>query len=116
MGKTSKRFKRMLFGFFKEEILEAAGYDTKGWHASATVVQNMVEFDTMVMEHVIEISDNLNIHGLRPLGAQIEEAKRSFARNVMENIRVDCRDILDPNIYDAKKIRLSLMVQKKPLY
>lgn len=100
------RFKKALFAFFKEEILEAVGHNPK----------------VQIVEHVSggmrvrELKSEILIEGyptmdIKPVYEKaLDKAKQELFNSVMDFIKIDHHSVIDSHTYPHRAIRLSLFV------
>jgi hypothetical protein len=104
------RFKKALFAFFKDEILDAVKYNPLGnYETQVTVVSKTLNFEELKCE--IAVSDRMN-GDPRAYENSLREARTALIDKAMEFIQVDEQSVFDPNIYDERRIRCSLFVGK----
>jgi hypothetical protein len=111
--KLKKRIKSALAAFLREELLEYIGYRHELPYSALNNsfrVEN-IEFDTMVMEHVI------NLHGMDDepmyIEREIDRCRRQFANEVLQHIHVDAQDLVSPEFAMRRMVRFTLRVQRK---
>lgn len=103
------RLKRMIFGFFQDEILKFV--EIRG------VRVTRVEHEQFnVIELKSQITLDINTFG-KPSTTEYEEslmlAKKELFRNCLKYIRVDPISVLDINQYRKRSIELSLFIATK---
>ena len=104
------RFKKALFAFFKDEILDAVKYNPLGnYETQVTVVSKTLNFEELKCE--IATSDRMS-GDPRAYENSLREARAALIDKAMEFIKVDEQSVFDPNIYDERRIRCSLFVGK----
>lgn len=116
-----KRVKRALAGFLKDELLDYVSVNAQlktPFLAEPVVVLDNTEFETIVMEQLIDINPGSTPSGMNDplyLDRRIEQAKHQFAQEVVEHIHVEAQDLTKQGMWGKKHIRLVLRVQKKKL-
>lgn len=106
-----KRIKRALAGFLRDELLEYIGYK-HNWASRHEVMVAQVPFEVLRMERTIPVNFMYDMPTVS-FEQLLDQAKKEFAREVMENIKVDTRELTSDRFFNQRSITLSLMVQKK---
>ena len=102
------RFKKALFAFFKDEILDAVKYNAIGnIETEVVVVSNTLKFEKLTCE--ISVSDRMN-GDPRHYENSLREARNSLVNKALEFIEIDEMSVFDPNIYDERRIKCSLFL------
>jgi len=106
MAKLKARFKKALFAFFKDEILNAVGYN--GTIQKLQIVTKELEFSEIKAEILLEerYGEPIVIVYERAL----ESAKRRLFEESMKFIHIDESSIMDSHVYPHRAIRVSLYV------
>lgn len=118
MKKIKKRIKRALAGFLRDELLDYIGYNHKIPQMSLgdRFQVESYDFETIVMEQIIEIDNNRNSNFLAgdPMQMEdnIEKCKREFANEVVKHIYVDAQNLTSREHFMQRSVRFVLRVQK----
>ena len=108
MKKLKLRFKKALFVFFKEEILEAVGYQRE-IHVNISKEFHIAEIKSQI---IIDDRESYLSH-IPPTvlyEKALEKAKKELFEQSMKFIKVDESSIVDQNIYGHRAIKVKLMV------
>lgn len=110
MSKLKSRFKKALFAFFKDEILNSVGYT--GAIQQVQIVTKELKFTEIKSEILLDERDSQR-YG-EPIGIvyekALENAKRRLFEESLKFIQVDEKSIMDSHIYPHRAIRVSLFV------
>lgn len=106
MSKIKLRFKKALFAFFKDEILDLVGYN-KDIHQVQLITKEL-KFTEIKSEIVLDGIDS------QPIGLvyekSLEKAKRKLFEESMKFIQIDESSIMDSHIYPHRVIKVSLFI------
>ncbi|MCK4522269.1 MAG: hypothetical protein KAU20_06875 [Nanoarchaeota archaeon] len=109
-----KRFKRGMAAFLKDELLEIAKYSSPiGISTVPAMVINQVEFDTLQMQEIIDLSEINRMQKPYGLEGAIEDAKRRLSKEVLTHVHVNSEPLLDSRYSNAIRLVLTLRIQKK---
>ena len=112
--KLKRRFKKALFAFFKDEIINSVDFDEKS--ESINYVTKGLNFITIKSEIVIEESRQMNN---MPFEYVYEDAlnkcKHDLFQQVMKHIQIDNQSVMETNLYsnNTRAIRVSLFIGNK---
>ena len=125
MFNLKQRFKKAIFAFFRNEILDLVGYDLNNQNnqnmkfkqtSQHQIVNSEMKFTEIKTE--ILLNNNTN-HGYNePFSVfyekELENAKMKLIENALKFIQVDTSYLIDKYIHpDHRKISLSLFVGNK---
>jgi hypothetical protein len=112
--KIKTRIKRALAAFLREELNEYIGYNHTIPYMSLDnrFKVEHVEFETVVMEHVISINPQRNDDPYI-IETLIKRAKDDFANRVLDHIHVDAQNLTTPEDFMKRSIKFTLRVQSK---
>jgi septum formation topological specificity factor MinE len=105
--KLKRRFKKALFAFFKDEIINSVDFDEKS---------ERIKSERIKSEIVIEESRQMNN---MPFEYVYEEAlnkcKHDLFQKVMKHIQIDNQSVMETNLYrnNTRAIRVSLFIGNK---
>ena len=122
MKKLKIRIKRALAAFLKDELLDYIGYNHKIPQMSLgdRFHIDSHEFETVVMEEIIDIDSGRNpnfLHGdPMQMEEHIEKCKQKFAAEVVKNIYVDAQNLTSREHFMQRSVRFILRVQKPKHY
>jgi len=122
MKKLKLRIKRTLAAFLKDELLDYIGYNHKIPQMSLGDRFHVddLEFETVVMEEIIDIDYGRNpnfLHGdPMQMEEHIEKCKRRFADKVVNSIHVDAQNLASREHFRQRSVRFILRVQKPKRY
>ena len=108
--KLRKRFKKALFAFFKDEIMDAVGYSGTISHAVIKEA-NIIELKA---EIILDRSTQKNLSIPIDIAYEyaLSDAKKKLFEEAMKFIVIDSNSVFDPIVYPHRAIRLSLFVGK----
>jgi hypothetical protein len=108
--KIKSRFKKALFAFFKDEILSSVGYN----QPMQTIQHICKEMKMTEIRSEILLSDRDSERYGMPATVvyekSLEEARRRLFEESMKFIQIDEKSVIDPHIYQARAIRVSLFI------
>lgn len=116
--KLKMKFKRALFAFFKEEILSIVKFNPKASdvlivppppidrHFNGTTI-----FADILLNDRRDYDDRIKSPAEHYENA-LEKARKALFKEFIKYIKVDDYNIVDPQIYGARKITLAIKVQK----
>jgi len=109
--KLKNRFKKALFAFFKDEIMNSVGYNGATEHVQ--FVSKDIKMTEIKSEILIDNTNHQIRHG-EPTGIvyerALEECKRKLFEESMKFIQIDEKSIMDSHIYHGRAIRVSLFL------
>jgi len=109
--KLKNRFKKALFSFFKDEIMESVGFN--GDVVEHQYITHQMKLTEIKAEIHIDENNSQMMHG-KPSGLIYEEAlevaKKQIFEQSMKHIKVDTASIMDSHIYNGRVIKVSLFV------
>ena len=105
-----KRFKKALFAFFKEEILDAV---TKKENSEIQTHVHFISKELEFKELRVEIS-TMDRGGMNHMiyEESLRDARRTLVEEALKHIQVDERSVFDQDIYDERRIKCSLFIGK----
>jgi hypothetical protein len=110
MKKLKLKFKRALFAFFKEEILNSVGW--QGNIQQTVIVTKELKFTEIKAE--ILLNDTGTYMHNEPIGIVYEKAlelaKEKLFNQSMKFIQIENESIMNSHIYPHRAIRLSLFI------
>jgi hypothetical protein len=111
--KLKSRFKKALFAFFKDEILNSVGYNKP-----IQTIQHVCNEMRMTEIRTEIILDESKYHQCGTSVNQIYEyslndAKRKLFEESMKFIQIDEKSVIDPLYYSTRAITLKLFVGTK---
>lgn len=108
MKKLKLKFKRALFAFFKEEILEAVGF--KQPVERVEFISRELKFTQITTPIVLDERDT----NFSPVGIAYEkaldQAKRKLFDESMKFIHIESKDVINSYVYPRREIRVSLFI------
>ena len=107
------RFRKALFAFFKDEILNSVGYNGSSQTSTIMVTEERVKFTEIKAEILLDNRGGQMGHGEPTVIAYeraLEDCKQRLFDESMKSIRIDEQSIMDSHIYDGRAIRVSLLV------
>lgn len=107
------RFKKALFAFFKDEILNSVGYNGNVQVGKIVTTHENVKFHEIKAEILLDNRNEQMRYGEHTGVAYeraLEDCKRSLFEESMKSIRIDEQSVMDSHIYDGRAIRVSLLV------
>jgi len=110
--KLKDRFKKALFAFFKNEILEAVSW--KGTVLEKTqIVSAELKFTEIKADIFIQDTTNALVPASVVYERSLREAREKIFEEAMKMVVIDERSVMDTNIYPHRVIRVSLFVGYK---
>jgi septum formation topological specificity factor MinE len=100
--KLKRRFKKALFAFFKDEIINSVDFDEKSERIkSEIVIEESRQMNNMPFEYVYEEALN--------------KCKHDLFQKVMKHIQIDNQSVMETNLYrnNTRAIRVSLFIGNK---
>ena len=116
-----QRYRKALFAFFKEEILEAVKSKDMPltFQPSAELIKvdnKRIDFQELTCELNFDddrVSDRYGSQSVQMvLEKQLEKVKKDMFEEVIKYIHTDSRELFERGLYGRRKIRLSLWVGK----
>jgi len=112
MKKLKLRFKRALFAFFKEDILKEVGYkrplrtvEIKSEFLNVKELKSVILIDNIRMSN--DPIESFSYHNA------VERAKKELFKECLKYIIVDSQSVMNPEIYNATAIKVSLFIGNK---
>jgi hypothetical protein len=110
MKKLKLKFKRALFAFFKEEILNSVGYS--GNIQKVEIVTKELKLTEIKAEILLNVTEKYPHN--EPIGIvyekALERAKEKLFNESMKFIQIENKSIMDSHIYPHRVIRVSLFI------
>lgn len=117
----TRRFRKALFAFFKEEILSSVGNKDipLALQPSAELIKvdnKRVDFQELTCELSFDddrVTDRYGPQSVEmALEKQLEKVKKDMFEEVVKYIHTDSRQLFERGLYGRRRIRLSLWVGK----
>jgi hypothetical protein len=110
MKNIKKRFKRALANFLRDELLEIIGYDP--YPKLPHIVHTHRDFGVIKSEFDFDIHTAPSFMSEpRQYEEMLDLAKKKMFKAIEPCIEVEAKNLVSPEFYNRRKIRLSLMVK-----
>ena len=110
MKKLKLRFKKALFAFFKEEILESVGHIPT---ASPTVNISHLNFIEIKSKIILDDRNQMFEPSNIVYERALEKCRKEIFEEAMKFVVVDEDTVINPIYYPHRAISVSLLVSKK---
>jgi hypothetical protein len=111
MKKLKLKFKRALFAFFKEEILNSVGHS--GNIQQVQIATKELKY-TEIKAEILLNENGISHYNNEPIGIAyekaLEHAKEKLFNESMKFIQIENKSIMDSHIYPHRAIRVSLFI------
>lgn len=108
MTKIKTRFKRALYGFFKEEILNSIGYSEPV--KKIEFISKEMQIKELKAEFVLDDNSLMSQPFSYVWSRQLEKVKKDLFDECMNHIKIDSYSITDPRVSREKIIKVSLFI------
>lgn len=115
-----QRFKKALFEFFKQEILDYLEVNKFPYRISPekfvhnTTEQN-IEFKEVKTEIVLKDNDDYRLNNIpvsRLYEQSLEDTKKLLFEEMLKYVEIDTASVMDSYIYPIRKLRMRIFVGK----